>query len=105
MSTPSVARSDCPIAITGVSAITPLGDQLATVSEALLSGRRALEASADLGGAAQARIADFDAIRYANVRGMRVYNRTTQMAISATKLALDHAKLDTAGPAGETFGL
>ncbi len=91
--------TDAPaIAITGMGILTPLGDAIGPLDEALQSGRVAVEAAADLDGAPAARIADFDATRYANVRGLRLYNRPTRLGICASRLALDQAKLDADFP-------
>jgi 3-oxoacyl-[acyl-carrier-protein] synthase II len=84
------------VAITGMSVITPLGDSVPALCEALEAGRRAIEPSAEVPGSGEARLRDFDATRYANVRGMRVYNRGTQMGIAAAKLALTDAGLEPA---------
>lgn len=90
-----------PIVISGVGLLTPLGDSLAVLSSELRSGHTAFRE----GQPREARIEDFDAARYAAVRGMRVYNRTTQLAICAVKRALDEARLDTSAELGERAGL
>ena len=94
-----------PIAISGVGLITPLGDTLAGVGEALRSGQRAVAPAVDLEGAGEARILDFDATRYATIRGMRVYNRSTRLGICATKLALVDSGLDSQVCPSEEFGV
>jgi len=95
------ARAEAPvaIAITGVGVLTPLGDSVASLFEALQAGRRSIEPAPEpeLAGVLESRIADFDAVRYANVRGMRIYNRTTRLGISAVRLALTDAGLAEAG--------
>jgi 3-oxoacyl-(acyl-carrier-protein) synthase len=82
------------IAITGIGALTPLGDSPMAIFEAVAAGRVGLGP-----------IADFEATRYANIRGMRMYNRTTRLAICATKLALTEAKIETPAFPGEDLGV
>ena len=84
------------VAITGISVLTPLGDNLDAFNAALLGGQCSVEASEGLAAAGVSRLRDFDASRYANVRGMRVYARGTQLEICAAKLALADAGLDAA---------
>ena len=93
-----------PVAITGVGVLTPLGDSVESLEAALRAGRVAVEAVADLEGAAAARIADFEATRYANVRGLRLYSRPTRLGICASRLALAGAGLET-GIAPEDLGV
>ena len=81
------------IVLTGMAALTPLGDTIAAVTEALRSGRDAIRPSAEVSDVGESRIDDFEPTRYANVRGMRVYPRTTQLAICAAQRALDDAGL------------
>ena len=92
-------------AITGVGLLTPLGDTLEGLHGRLGEGQHAIPKAADLPIKLGACIEDLDVSRYATVRGMRVYNRTTQLAICAAKRALDDAKLDTSLAAGERVGL
>ena len=82
------------IAVSGIGALTPLGDTPDAIFAAALEGRSGATA-----------IPDFDATKYAKVRGMRMYNRTTQLAICAAKLALADAKVEDTSIAGEDLGL
>jgi 3-oxoacyl-[acyl-carrier-protein] synthase II len=93
------------IVVTGAGVLTPLGDSPNVVLAALREGRTALAPSADLGGVALAVIADFEATKYTNVRGLRMYNRTTRMAICAAKLALTDAKIDPATYPSDDLGV
>ena len=102
MSAPSPRRS---VAITGMSALSPLGDSPEMVHDALCAGRVAHRPAPELGGAALATLSEFDPERYARVRGMRMYNRTTRLAICASKLALGDAGLDLASCPSEELGL
>jgi len=92
------------VAITGMGILTPLGDALEPLETALREGRVAVEPAADLDGAPAARIADFDATRYANVRGLRLYNRPTRLGICTSRLALAQAGLES-GLAPEDLGV
>lgn len=92
-------------AITGLGLITPLGDGLACVFDALRAGRSAVQPAAALGGVGLAPLPDFDSTRYATIRGMRMYNRTTRMGICAAKLALSDAGLEGPALRGEDLGL
>jgi 3-oxoacyl-[acyl-carrier-protein] synthase II len=93
------------IVVTGMGVLTPLGDDLASFAEALRSRRRSIEVAAELDGAGQSRMNDFEATRYANIRGMRIYNRTTRLGICAAKLALVDSGLSTSGLPGEELGV
>lgn len=81
------------VAITGLSAFTPFGVGVDALSLALTAGRVSVEPAADMPQVGVAQIRDFDALRYANVRGMRVYARATQLEICAVTLALADAGL------------
>lgn len=96
---------ESPIAITGMGVLTPVGDDPAALFGAVIAGRHAIEGVANHGGVAESALRDFEATRYANIRGMRIYNRTTRLAICATKLALDDAGIPASGVAGEELGV
>jgi 3-oxoacyl-[acyl-carrier-protein] synthase II len=86
--------ASAPVAITGTAILSPLGDRPAAVTRALLEGRSAIGPSADPPGFGEASLADFEASRYVNVRGMRLYSRATRLALAATSLALADAGLE-----------
>lgn len=94
-----------PVAVTGVGVITPLGDSLPALMAALAASRCAIAALASPEAVAGAALPDFEATRYANVRGMRIYNRATRLGICATRLALQDAGLDSAGLPPERLGV
>jgi 3-oxoacyl-[acyl-carrier-protein] synthase II len=94
------------IAVTGIGILTPLGDDLAKVGEGLREARCTVAPAAEPAGVGLSELRDFEATRYANVRGLRIYNRTTRLGICAAKLALVDAGLDGAGAVpGEELGL
>ena len=99
---PSESRT---VAITGVGILTPLGDTLAGVVNSLCAGRSSVAPVQAPTLAAESRFVDFEATRYANVRGMRIYNRSTRLGICATRLALVDAGLENSGFPGEQLGV
>jgi len=98
-------RAEDAAAITGVGILTPLGDSMASVMEALCAGRSSVAPVQTPTPVAESLIVDFEATRYANVRGMRIYNRTTRLGICATRLAMVDAGLEDTGFAGEQLGV
>ncbi len=102
------ARSEIPehaIAVTGVGVLTPLGDSPESLAEALRAGRSAIEPLAEIGGAGASRMTDFEATRYANVRGLRLYSRATRFGVCASKLALVDSGLEGGCLEGEQLGV
>ena len=93
------------MAITGVGILTPLGDTLAGVVESLCAGRSSVAPVLTPTLAAESRFVDFEATRYANVRGMRIYNRSTRLGICAARLALVDAGLENSGFPSEQLGV
>ena len=81
--------------------ITPLGDDLKLVMERLREGQSVVT-QATSGSVA---IPHFDAARYATVRGMRAYSRTTQLGIAAAALAMTDAQSQEGQVPSEQFGL
>lgn len=101
----NAAEVDASIAVSGIGLLTPLGDTLGAFAEALYEGRHSVTNSQELAGVGESRIVDFDASRYATIRGMRVYNRTTRLGICAVKLALADALLETENLDANELGL
>jgi 3-oxoacyl-[acyl-carrier-protein] synthase II len=93
------------VVITGMGLVTPLGDSLPALMEALQRGEAALGKAPEQTPWARACVPDFDPARYANPRGMRVYNRATQLAIAATAMAMREADLSVDTMAPERIGL
>jgi 3-oxoacyl-[acyl-carrier-protein] synthase II len=81
------------VAITGVSALSPFGVGVEPLMAALGAGRTSVEPAASLPEVGVARIGEFDPLKHANVRGMRVYGKATQLEICAVALALADAGL------------
>jgi 3-oxoacyl-(acyl-carrier-protein) synthase len=79
------------IAVTGYSVLTPLGDSVPALAAALRTGTSHVAIDSDFDAACTSRLQDFDPMRYAKVRGMRVYARATQLEICAVALALADA--------------
>ena len=98
----TAAPSAPAVAVTGLGVISPLGDRLDPVLEALRAGRGALSPLPGLGAAAA--VPDFDASRYATIRGLRLYGRPIRMAISAVQLALTDAGLAPGAIPAEELG-
>ena len=89
---------------TGVAVLTPLGDSPELLAESLRAGRVAVEPSPDIPEVGAARMPDFEATRYANVRGLRLFGRASRLGICATKLALRDAGLEQ-GLEGQHLGV
>ena len=89
------------IAITGSGLITPLGDDLKLVMERMREGQSVLTHATSPNVA----IPNFEATRYASVRGMRAYSRTTQLGIAAAALAMADARIGEGQIPSEQFGL
>lgn len=100
----SSAHEGDPVAISGVALLTPLTDDPDALMRALYAGDSALRDGSTDGAPAEARLHDFDAKRYANIRGMRVYPRNTQMQICAAVQALGTAGLALGAVAPEALG-
>jgi len=91
------------VAVTGMGLITPLGDSAVALAEALAQGRSSIVDLPEPSPASASRLVDFEATRYANIRGMRVYNRASRLGICATQLAITDAGLGSIP--GEDLGL
>ncbi|MFT3924330.1 MAG: beta-ketoacyl synthase N-terminal-like domain-containing protein [Myxococcales bacterium] len=89
------------IVITGVGVLTPLGNTFADVGAALRRDHCSILPCAHDPSIGESLISDFEPTRYAEVRGMRVYNRTTQLAICAGRRALQSAYWLRASPPRE----
>lgn len=101
----SVHTSDesASVAVTAIAILTPLADSLSGLSEALNAGRVSIEDEPGADRSASC-LRDFDARKYASIRGMRVYARNTQLQICVAQLALNEAGVIGVIEPGE-FGL
>ncbi len=95
--------SSTTIAVTGMGVIAPLGDSPVALAEALAQARSSIADLPEPSPASASRLTDFDFTRYANIRGMRVYNRASRLGICATRLAMTDAGLESIP--GEDLGL
>jgi 3-oxoacyl-(acyl-carrier-protein) synthase len=93
------------VAITGVSAFTPFGVGVEPLMSALLAGKTSVEPAASMPEAGLAAIREFDPLKHANVRGMRVYGKATQLEICAVSVALADAGLAPDALDKNQFGL
>jgi 3-oxoacyl-[acyl-carrier-protein] synthase II len=87
--------SSSAVAVTGLGVITPLGDSLVTLAESFAQSRSSIAVLSEPSPASASRLMDFEATHYANIRGMRVYNRASRLAICATRLAMTDAGLES----------
>lgn len=94
------------VAVTGVGVITPLGDDLAAVHEALCAGASGLQPADDSGGAPVGAIRDFAAERYLGEgTNIRPLDRAGRLLAAAAAKALADAGLDGARRGDRMLGL
>lgn len=84
------------VVITGLGAISPLGDSPARLHDSLCKGRSAIKpiklfSTAGLGCPLGGEIADFDPRKYLGQRNLRPLDRTSRLVASAAQLALEDA--------------
>ncbi|MBE1555098.1 beta-ketoacyl synthase N-terminal-like domain-containing protein [Sporosarcina limicola] len=73
------------IAITGIGCITPWGDEISSLSKALIMKTQNNSIN---------QVEDFDVKRYIMKKGLRSLQKSTQMALASTQLALKDAQHD-----------
>lgn len=100
---PNSPASKRRIAVTGIGPVTPVGIGVEPFWDSMLAGRSGAGhvTSFDTTGFAVnicAEVTGFDIADYIEPRRSRRMERFTQFAYAATKLALEHAKLDPSGP-------
>jgi len=105
------------IAITGVGVISPIGTGREAFAEGLLAGRCAIGPitrfdAGPIAGGLGAEIADFDPAQHLGAKGLRRIDRTSLLAGSAARLAIEDAGLEGVYPPertgvalGSTFGV
>ncbi|MBM4374737.1 MAG: beta-ketoacyl-[acyl-carrier-protein] synthase family protein [Deltaproteobacteria bacterium] len=86
------------VAITGLGAVTPLGNDVPTFWRRLLAGESGVgfirEFPIDgLRSDVSASVVDFDAERYLTKKEAEIYGRVTQLSLAAAVEAMDHAGL------------
>jgi 3-oxoacyl-[acyl-carrier-protein] synthase II len=98
------------VVVTGTGLISVLGDSRPTLHEALCRGQRGLrrvelfdDPALDLPLAGE--ITDFDPAAYLGERNFRPLDRTSQLLVSAAKLALDDSRWTTESLGAEAVGL
>lgn len=98
------------VVITGMGAITPLGESVNEYWDALVSGRSGIRGMTLADPAAYpckvaGEVPDFDAGKYVNPREARRMARFSQMAIAAAALAIEDAALDLSAEDEERLGV
>jgi 3-oxoacyl-[acyl-carrier-protein] synthase II len=101
------------IVITGLGAVTPLGNDAESIWKALLAGHSAVRSirSFDASGLPTrfgAEIDNFDARKYVEkkqARGLKVMARPIQLAVAAAQLALHHGQVDKSKLDPARFGV
>ena len=110
-----------PIAITGIGVVSPIGTGREAFTEGLLGGRDGVGPITrfggaglpdDLAGGLAAEIAEFDPKLFLGKKGLRRMDRTSLLAGSAARLAIDDARLEGVYPPdrigvalGSTYGV
>lgn len=98
------------VVITGMGAITPLGESVSEYWDALVQGRSGIRGMTLADPAAYpckvaGEVPDFDAGKYVNPREARRMARFSQMAIAAAALAIEDATLDLSAEDEERMGV
>ena len=98
------------VVITGMGAITPLGESVNEYWDALVQGRSGIRGMTLADPAAYpckvaGEVPDFDAGKYVNPREARRMARFSQMAIAAAALAIEDAALDLSAEDEERMGV
>ena len=98
------------VVITGMGAITPLGESVNEYWDALVQGRSGIRGMTLADPAAYpckvaGEVPDFDAGKYVNPREARRMARFSQMAIAAAALAIEDAALDLSAEDEERLGV
>ena len=98
------------LVVTGMGAVTPLGNDLATTWEGLLAGRSGVDRIArfdpsNLDVQIAGEVKDFDAVTLIGRREARRNDRFTLFALEATRQAIDDAGLEFDGDAAHETGV
>ncbi|PKM63671.1 MAG: beta-ketoacyl-[acyl-carrier-protein] synthase II, partial [Firmicutes bacterium HGW-Firmicutes-20] len=98
------------VVITGMGVVTPLGHDVDQVYKRILNGDCAIEPissfdTSDYRVKLAAEVRDLNMDEYFSPRELKFNDRYTQFARIASKIAVDHAKLDTASINRDRFGV
>ncbi len=98
------------VVITGFGLITPIGNDVDTFWSNLVAGKSGVGPitqfdASDYPVRIAAEVKDFDPTKYLSRREARRMDRFTQFAVSAAKLAVEHAKLDMGKVDAERVGV
>jgi 3-oxoacyl-[acyl-carrier-protein] synthase II len=98
------------VVITGFGLITPIGNDIDTFWSNLIAGKSGVGPitqfdASDYPVRIAAEVKDFDPTKYISRRESRRMDRFTQFAVSAAKMAIEHAKLDMEKVDAERVGV
>lgn len=92
-------RNDERVVVTGVGAVTPLGNDVETYWDGVTAGRSGVDYithfdTSDCPAKIAAEVKDFDPLDHMDRREAKRSSRFIQFATAAARMALDHARLD-----------
>ena len=92
-------RNDARVVVTGVGAVTPLGNDVETFWDGVTEGRSGVDYithfdTSDCPAKIAAEVKDFDPLDHMDRREAKRSSRFIQFATAAARMALDHARLD-----------
>ena len=105
-----MATASSRVVVTGLGAMTPLGLDLATTWEGLITGRSGIDyiTHFDTNGfdtTFAAEVMDFDATQYVGRKEARRMDRFSQLAVAASLQSLEHAGLEINDSNSEHVGV
>lgn len=98
------------VVVTGIGTLTSLGQDVATFWDSLTKGRSGISRltrfdPTDFPSKVGAEIKDFDPAKFMDPKEAKRNDRYTQMAVAASRLAIEDAKLDVTKVDSERFGV
>lgn len=98
------------VVVTGIGTLTSLGQDVATFWDSLTKGRSGISRltrfdPTDFPSKVGAEIKDFDPAKFMDPKEAKRNDRYTQMAVAASRLAVEDAKLDVTKVDSERFGV
>jgi len=98
------------VVVTGIGTLTSLGQDVATFWDSLTKGRSGISRltrfdPTDFPSKVGAEIKDFDPAKFMDPKEAKRNDRYTQMAVAASRLAIEDAKLDVTKIDSERFGV